>query len=123
MDFVDNSNAWVGTFSSQVVIGTEGLYRFSGLPLGVNNKGGTPPLAVDLYPNPSNGVFTIKMPTAKEGYSIHVYDVTGKQVFTTGGKTAGMETLSYDLSHLGKGIYSISIVKGDQTSVQKIIIQ
>lgn len=123
IDFVNNTDAWVGTFSSQVVIGTEGLYKFSGMPLGVNNKGGTPPLAVDLYPNPSNGVFTIKMPTAKEGYSITVFDVLGKQVYSHSGKTAGMETLSYDLSHLGKGIYSINITKGSDVSTKKIVIE
>lgn len=123
MDFVDNQNAWAGTFSSQVVIGTEGVYRFSGVPLGLNNKGGMTPLAVDVYPNPSNGIFSIKMPTAKEGFSITVYDVTGKQVYSHSGKTACMETLSYDLSHLGKGIYNINITKGNDVSTQKIIIQ
>ncbi len=123
MDFVDNISAWVGTFSSQVVVGTEGIYKFSGLPLGLNNNGGTPPLAVSLYPNPSNGLFTIKMPTTKQGYSIAVYDVLGKQVYGTSGKTAGPETLSYDLSHLGKGIYNINIANGNQASSQKIVIE
>ena len=122
MDFVNNNTGWAGTFSSQVVIGTEGLYKYSGIPLGVKNSD-MRPLAVNLYPNPSNGVFTIKMPPAKQGYEITVFDVLGKKVYSHSGKTPGFETLSYDLSHLGKGIYNINIVSGNQISTEKIIIE
>ncbi len=122
IDLVNNINGWVGSFSSQVTIGTEGIYKYSGIPLGIK-QGDARPLAVSLYPNPTSGIFSINMPAAKEGYAINVYDVTGKQVFSSNGKTAQMETLSYDLSHLGKGIYNINISKGSQVSSQKIIIE
>ena len=123
LDFVDNNNAWAGTFSSQVVVGTEGLYKYSGQPMGLNHNNSMRPLAVSLYPNPSNGVFTMKMAPAKEGFVVTVFDVLGKQVYTHSGKTVGFETLSYDLSHLGKGIYSINIVNGNEIATEKIVIE
>lgn len=122
IDFVNNTVGWAGTFSSQSIIGTEGIYKYSGIPLGVKNNEARP-LAFNLFPNPSNGVFTIKMPPAKEGFVLTVFDVLGKQVYSHSAKTAGFETLSYDLSHLGKGIYSINIAKGNEMSTQKIIIE
>lgn len=122
IDFVDNITAWAGSFSSQVVVGTEGIFKYNGLPLGVKNTDSRP-VAVNLYPNPSNGVFTIKMPPAKEGFVLTVFDVLGKQVYSHSAKTAGFENLSYDLSHLGKGIYSINIAKGNEMSTTKLIIE
>jgi len=122
IDFVDNITAWAGSFSSQVVVGTEGIFKYSGIPLGVKNTDARP-LAVTLYPNPTNGVFTIKMPPVKDGFVLTVFDVLGKQVYTHSAKTAGFETLSYDLSHLGKGIYSINIANGNQMSTKKLIIE
>lgn len=122
IDFFDTNTGWAGSFSSQVVVGTEGIFKYSGIPLGVKNSD-LRPLAVNLYPNPSNGVFTIKMPPAKEGFEISVYDMLGKQVYSNSGKTASFQNISYDLSHLGKGIYNIKIVKGNEISTEKIIIE
>lgn len=123
IDFVDNTNGWAGSFSSQVVIGTEGIFKYdTSIPLGVKNQDARP-LATSVYPNPSNGVFSIKMPPAKEGYVLTVFDMMGKQVYSYSAKTPGFETLSFDLSHLGKGIYSVNITKGNETSTNKIIIE
>lgn len=122
VDFVSNADGWAGSFSSQVIIGTEGIYKFSGLPLGVENNA-TIPLAVKLQPNPSNGIITINMPPAKEGAVITVYDMLGKQVYSQNLKTTGFEAHTLNLQHLDKGIYSINIAKGNEMSTQKIIIE
>jgi photosystem II stability/assembly factor-like uncharacterized protein len=122
LDFFDNINAWAGSFSSQVTIGLEGIFKYSGTPLGVVNNASIP-LAINMYPNPSNGIITINMPPAKEGAVITVFDVLGKQVYSHNLKTAGFEEFKLNLQHLGKGIYSINIAKGNEMSTQKVIIE
>jgi hypothetical protein len=42
IDFVNNSTGWAGSFSSQSIIGTEGIFKYSGLPLGVSNNASIP---------------------------------------------------------------------------------
>ena len=76
-----------------------------------------------MYPNPSNGILTINMPPAKEGAVITVYDVLGKQVYSKNIKTVGFEDYTLNLQHLGKGIYSINIAKGNEMSTKKIVIE
>ena len=122
IDFVNNNTGWAGSFSSQTNIGQEGMFKYSGLPLGVQNNASIP-MAVSLYPNPSTGVFTINMPPAKDGAVITVFDVLGKQVYSENVKTASFESYTLNLQHLGKGIYSINIAKGNEMSTQKVIIE
>ena len=122
IDFVNNTTGWAGSFSSQAVIGTEGIFKYSGLPLGIQNNASLP-LAVEMYPNPSNGIFVINMPPAKEGAVITVFDVLGKQVYSHSLKTATTEEVTINLQHLDKGIYSINIAKGNEMSTKKVVIQ
>ena len=98
------------------------MFKYSGTPLGVQNNASIP-LAVNLYPNPSNGIITINMPPAKEGAVITVFNVLGKQVYSQNIKTASFENINLNLQHLGKGIYSINIAKGNEMSTQKVVIE
>ncbi|HRV54671.1 MAG TPA: T9SS type A sorting domain-containing protein, partial [Mangrovimonas sp.] len=58
---------------------------------------------VRLYPNPTNGVFTLNTNTS----SVSIYDLTGKLVKQFDGNfTSGY---SFDISNLTKSIYLVTI--------------
>jgi hypothetical protein len=122
IDFVDNVNGWAGSFSSQTSIGTEGIFKYSGLPLGVQNNAMIP-LAFNMYPNPSSGIVTINMPPSKEGAVITVVNSLGQIVLTENYKNTGFQKHTLNLQGFAKGLYSINIAKGLEMSTQNVIIE
>lgn len=72
---------------------------------------------VVLYPNPSNGEFTISGEFAKG--NVEVTDLTGRVVYAseiTSGATV-------KLNDVKSGVYTVKLVAGDKASVQKITIK
>jgi hypothetical protein len=76
-------------------------------------------MGVTIYPNPSNGVVSIKN-NGFQNLQVQVLDVTGKLVrqFTQ----MGNETHTLDLSSEAKGIYFIQMNNGSHTSTEKVLI-
>jgi hypothetical protein len=80
---------------------------------------------VDIYPNPSNGLFIVNMKGlggAKTTYTISDQSgriVTSKEL----GNVAGSRTENIDLTFCSAGIYYMTFVIGDQTQTAKVIIQ
>ena len=75
-----------------------------------------------IYPNPSNGVFSLTT-TAVMGYesNITVYDLAGKLVYT--GKLEGNEVNVIDLSAQDKGMYIMQIIVEDKVYNKTLVIQ
>lgn len=72
---------------------------------------------VNVYPNPSNGVFSVEMPHSEKPYQLSVYDLTGKEVYsdqTNGG------LVRTDVSHLSEGSYLL-ILNGENGKTTKRI--
>jgi hypothetical protein len=84
-----------------------------GIPSSINNA--KEDNTFNIYPNPSQGVFTI---TNTEEAEIFVYDILGNLVFT--------ETIAakakIDLSKLSNGNYIIKLVENNQISTKQISI-
>ncbi len=74
---------------------------------------------VSIYPNPSNGVFTIKFDKATSA-SIEVYDVTGRKVKSYMQSTT-KETL--DLTGFAEGMYSVNIISNGNKTTKRIILK
>lgn len=70
-----------------------------------------------LYPNPSNGSFTIEL-TSKEKQTIQLFDITGNMVLA---QTIENGKATIDATHLAAGIYNISI-KGNTASINKKLV-
>lgn len=70
-----------------------------------------------LYPNPSNGIFSIEMENVKK-YSIEVYSTLGKVVYF---KNDNSES-TLNINHLQTGIYLIKITTDSNTKTKRIII-
>ena len=74
--------------------------------------------AINVYPNPSNGVFSVNVPTAK-AYTLEVSDLTGRVIKTETVKG----NAKLDLSGNAQGVYMLKITSEGSTAVQKLIIE
>lgn len=73
---------------------------------------------VALYPNPSQGLFTLNVPTA----SVEVYSINGQLVKSFEGSSA--ESQSYDITDLPNGLYMVKVVSLDKRiSTMKLVKQ
>jgi uncharacterized repeat protein (TIGR01451 family) len=71
-----------------------------------------------LYPNPSNGIFTIEL-TTKEKQSLQVFDITGNVVLS---QSIENGKAIIDANHLAAGIYNISIKGNTSVTNKKMVI-
>jgi len=80
---------------------------------------------VSLYPNPSNGQFTIEMNIDDENdYEINIFDLSGKLIMTENqSANAGSNNLTINASHLAKGTYFLQMInKEGKRFVNTLII-
>jgi PKD repeat protein len=84
--------------------------------IGVSVKENTANSAISIYPNPSNGLFTVSHPTSS---IITVTNVIGKEVF----KNSSNGTSTVDLTHLPVGTYFVTVKSNENTITKKIIIK
>ena len=73
----------------------------------------------NIYPNPTNGVFSIQLDVAKK-YDVQVYNVLGQIVYTT--YTNDLNNM-IDLSNFDKGVYTIELKENNLKYIEKIIIE
>jgi len=73
----------------------------------------------NTYPNPTNGIFTIKLGEAAN-YDVTVNNVLGQTVFST--STNGINT-SINLSSFDKGIYTVKLKDENAIYTEKIIFE
>lgn len=74
-------------------------------------------LKLEVFPNPSTGLVTIKTPNTMLN-SINIYDLSGKQVYTS---TTGTKQL--DLNHLDRGHYILQVKSNGNTTEEQLIIR
>ncbi len=80
---------------------------------------------VNIYPNPSNGKFTIDMLETPCMASLQVYDIMGQEIFTEVlPQTAKGALINIDLSNNPDGVYLYRVIdaKGNLTGEGKLVI-
>ena len=140
-------SVYVGTSGESMYNGEHSLFDEMGLNPNSNGTAGTPtwyyltstpmvrmnfdPASVisavsdvkqtifNVYPNPSNGVFTIEL-DATEKHDITVNNALGQTVIST--TTNGMNT-TIDLSKFDKGVYTVELKNNSSTYVEKVIVE
>ncbi|MDO5655952.1 MAG: zinc-dependent metalloprotease family protein [Flavobacteriaceae bacterium] len=79
---------------------------------------------IDVYPNPSNGLFNITTELAGKGVQLSVYDVSGKLLHTFSDQNAtGMFRHELNLSHVAKGVYVLQVQSGTKMTSKKLIVK
>jgi hypothetical protein len=72
---------------------------------------------INLYPNPTNGVFQVQLGTVTNG-NLEVLDYTGKIVLK---QNINGNALQLDISEMPKGMYIIKVNSTNAQQVSKII--
>lgn len=76
--------------------------------------------ASQVYPNPSNGNFTVKTKTSLE--KINIYSQTGAFIKTVN-VDLGSDTAEVDITNLQTGVYLIELVNATEKSWKKVIVE
>jgi hypothetical protein len=79
---------------------------------------------VKIYPNPSDGIFTIEInKTESNKVSVEILDITGKLVYRNDYPVLGNLKETIDLQNLNKGMYFLRVKEGEKISTVKIILR
>ena len=73
---------------------------------------------IKIYPNPSNGNFTIDT-TGFENLTVSIYTSMGRNVYQLNNLK---DQAKVDLSNLPKGIYFVTLTSGSETIQKKVVI-
>ena len=73
-----------------------------------------------VYPNPSNGIFTLVSGSNKIE-EIEVFDVTGKVIMSKEEFDLSTNQISIDIASASQGIYFLKITANNQSIVKRII--
>lgn len=79
--------------------------------------------ALEVYPNPTNGLVTISIAKSSLEFILNVTDVEGRLILSDSQKFSGIFNKNYDLSHLAKGVYYLRILSNDGNTTRPIVIQ
>lgn len=126
LEVLDSTHAWAGNFSDNMLpFGMGGMAKYAGsnmATIGLKPLAETNAFAV--YPNPSNGVITVKLDKIHAGSVIKITDIMGKEVYSTNIKNTSLNhELTIDISSFAKGVYLMNIVNGKSSNAKKLIIE
>lgn len=75
-----------------------------------------------VYPNPGNGLFTVKTDRATGITGIHIFDRDGKEIFSKNPQSGKNMSFTIDLTSYEKGIYFMKIIDNDRIYFEKLIV-
>ena len=79
---------------------------------------------IEVYPNPSNGLFNIALSKpGQEELTVSLYSLDGRKVYETMDRTDENGLLKLDVGHLPTANYMIYIRSNDQIEVRKILMK
>jgi hypothetical protein len=78
---------------------------------------------LSIFPNPSNGIFNIKLSDAKNNAAVTITDVAGKQIISkVFNADAGLVDDELNMSGYAKGVYYATFINGDSVKTIKLIV-
>src|SRR5210317_2146598 len=110
------SQAWIDTVMSFIVPRMATVLQAEGVPAGI----GEVQLSVDVYPNPSNGLITVKSKGGAVIDRVSLMDITGRIVLQ---EELGVLSKTIHAEHLSSGIYLMNIESSGQTLTKRISIR
>ena len=93
------------------------------LPVGIINSG-LNENSINIYPNPSRGVFNLNITTVdRQNFNMIVRNVKGQVIYTNNVAVDGTYRNQVDLTGWSKGVYYLQIQSEAGTTVEKLIVQ
>ena len=79
---------------------------------------------LSIAPNPSNGLFTLSFETEKaENVSFRIFDALGRMVEEKAAeKIEGAYTHQINLNNAAKGVYTLEIISGSNSSSLRLVV-
>lgn len=74
----------------------------------------------DIYPNPTDGPFTISLSAIEGPYEIEIIDIMGRVIYT---KSDNKKEVNVDLSGKGSGIYHVRVYTNNKTWSSQVLIK
>jgi hypothetical protein len=79
---------------------------------------------INLFPNPTEGKFSLQFNQLVAGTCIVIYDANGKQAMFEANLDVNKKQFDYDLTQMAKGIYYVKVIEGESTLyLKKIVLQ
>ena len=104
-----NSKIWAGTYG-------RGLWQ-ADLIIGINETDLS--RSVSVYPNPTQGIFTISSSLPSQNFSVRIKNILGEEVFQT---LFDSGSLDIDLSKEKNGVYFVEIGSGKGVAIKKLVL-
>jgi hypothetical protein len=79
--------------------------------------------ALNIYPNPSNGNFSIQFETSVNNAAISIFDLSGKSIYENQLSMVSGELLNVNMLGTSPGLYVITISHGDRQQRHKLIVE
>ena len=78
----------------------------------------------NVYPNPNNGLFTMELTSeAPASYIMNVRNMVGQSVMSEAINVNGNTTKQVDLSSFDKGVYFVTLERGNERLVKKVVVK
>jgi hypothetical protein len=78
---------------------------------------------ISVYPNPSEGTFSVIIPDAQKDAYITVSDLTGKVVANRAVSDNTGAPVVFNIGQVTKGMYIVQVKAGVYSTVVKLIVQ
>jgi hypothetical protein len=79
---------------------------------------------INLFPNPTDGKFSLQFNQIENGTCVVIFDANGKQVLEDANLDVNKKQFDYDLTQMAKGIYYVKVIEGENTLyLRKIVLQ
>ncbi len=89
--------------------------------VGINDQIASLANNLNIYPNPSNGTFSMELQNGRGIYLMTVYDMMGSLIVSKSINFANEKTIQFEIKE--KGIYVVSLVGEAGRITKKIIVQ
>ena len=99
----------------------------TGAPVYSKSTNTTDGIKAQVYPNPNNGIFTVRIETgvtSRATASIQIFDMNGRVVSNfTAQNNSGLISENINNSNLNNGIYTVRYTVGNVTNTIKMVVQ
>ncbi|MEZ4844654.1 MAG: DUF5011 domain-containing protein [Bacteroidia bacterium] len=114
----DNS----GNVSTPYTIYVDVKYKYEPISSGIEDIAASD--LMNVYPNPSNGVFNVKVDLpAYQNVEIAIYDVLGNKVAEVANEQAQNSVFNVDLSAHAAGMYFVRMTTNGKTYNQRVVVE